>query len=89
MQLSTARAGNVIGGGDSAKNRLLPDLVRAGQEGAFIKLMPFIIFKTIFSRSIYISQKINIESVNWKNSLSLKRYSVKRNDILSKIDSIK
>jgi len=68
---------------------LLISLQYKSEKGAFIKLMPFIIFKTIFSRSIYISQKINIESVNWKNSLSLKRYSVKRNDILSKIDSIK
>ena len=28
LSISSVRAGNVIGGGDSAKNRLLPDLVR-------------------------------------------------------------
>ena len=28
MLLATARAGNVIGGGDWAKDRLIPDLVR-------------------------------------------------------------
>lgn len=30
--ISTARAGNVIGGGDFAKDRILPDCVRAAQE---------------------------------------------------------
>ncbi len=31
--VSTARAGNVIGGGDFAKDRILPDCIRAVQEG--------------------------------------------------------
>lgn len=31
--VSTARAGNVIGGGDFAKDRILPDCVRAASEG--------------------------------------------------------
>ena len=31
--LATARAGNVIGGGDWAADRLIPDLVRAFAEG--------------------------------------------------------
>ena len=67
---------------------LLIALQYKSERRAFMKLMPFIIFKAIFSRSIYISQKINIESVNWKNSLCLRRYSIDRNDILGKIDSI-
>ncbi|MDA9805667.1 PIG-L family deacetylase [Gammaproteobacteria bacterium] len=58
------------------------------ERGAFIKLMPFIIFKAIFSKSIFISQKINIESVKWRNSLSLRRYSVNIEDILTEINSI-
>ncbi len=33
LQLATARAGNVIGGGDFGRDRLVPDLVRAGQAG--------------------------------------------------------
>lgn len=33
IQLATARAGNVIGGGDMAVNRLFPDCVRAKAEG--------------------------------------------------------
>jgi CDP-glucose 4,6-dehydratase len=33
LPLATARAGNVIGGGDFATDRLVPDLVRAGQTG--------------------------------------------------------
>ncbi len=31
--MATARAGNVIGGGDFGRDRLIPDLVRAGQAG--------------------------------------------------------
>lgn len=31
--LATARAGNVIGGGDASEDRLIPDLVRAAQAG--------------------------------------------------------
>lgn len=31
--VSTARAGNVIGGGDFARDRIIPDCVRAAQEG--------------------------------------------------------
>lgn len=33
LRLATARAGNVIGGGDWAEDRLVPDLVRAGTSG--------------------------------------------------------
>lgn len=33
IAVSTARAGNVIGGGDFAKNRIIPDCVRACMEG--------------------------------------------------------
>lgn len=35
---STARAGNVIGGGDWARDRLLPDLIRAWGAGATVQL---------------------------------------------------
>lgn len=33
IALATARAGNVIGGGDWAKNRLIPDVIRAWSKG--------------------------------------------------------
>jgi CDP-glucose 4,6-dehydratase len=36
--LATARAGNVIGGGDWAKDRLIPDAVRAWQNGRPLKI---------------------------------------------------
>ena len=36
--ISTARAGNVIGGGDFAQNRIIPDSVRAMQAGETIKV---------------------------------------------------
>lgn len=38
MQLATARAGNVIGGGDWAEDRLVPDLVRAVVNGQPLRL---------------------------------------------------
>lgn len=38
IRVATARAGNVIGGGDWAANRIIPDIVRALQAGEPIKL---------------------------------------------------
>ena len=38
VAISTARAGNVIGGGDFAQDRIIPDCVRAMQEGKFIEV---------------------------------------------------
>lgn len=37
-RLATARAGNVIGGGDWAKNRIVPDLARAWSRGEALQL---------------------------------------------------
>lgn len=36
LAISTARAGNVIGGGDFAKDRIIPDCVRAAMQGSDI-----------------------------------------------------
>jgi CDP-glucose 4,6-dehydratase len=36
--LSSVRAGNVIGGGDWSKDRIVPDIVRALQQGKFIEV---------------------------------------------------
>lgn len=38
VRLATARAGNVIGGGDWAEDRLIPDLVRAAVNGRSLQL---------------------------------------------------
>lgn len=38
VQLATARAGNVIGGGDWAQDRLVPDLVRAAVDGRALRM---------------------------------------------------
>ena len=38
VALASARAGNVIGGGDYAKDRLIPDIVRALSEGEKVKI---------------------------------------------------
>ena len=50
--------------------------------------MPFIIFNSLFSKSIYVSSKIDIESIDWESSLSLNRYSATKYDFLNKIDGI-
>jgi len=52
------------------------------ERSAFIKLLPFIIYKSFFSKSIYISNKIDIETIDWDLSLSMKRYSVKKGDLI-------
>jgi CDP-glucose 4,6-dehydratase len=36
--ISSARAGNVIGGGDWSDNRLIPDIIRAKQENTFLNI---------------------------------------------------
>ena len=36
--VATARAGNVIGGGDWAENRLVPDIIKAGKSGKTIEI---------------------------------------------------
>jgi len=38
VRIATARAGNVIGGGDWAEDRLVPDLVRAAASGRALKI---------------------------------------------------
>lgn len=38
VKLATARAGNVIGGGDWAADRLVPDLIRAGTAGRALRI---------------------------------------------------
>ena len=43
---------------------------------AFIKLIPFIIFNLFFSNFIYYSEKIELKSVDWRQSLTSRRYKV-------------
>jgi len=38
VAVASARAGNVIGGGDWARERLIPDIVRAASEGSTLKI---------------------------------------------------
>ena len=52
---------------------------------AFIKLLPFIIFQSIFSKKIYQSNILNINSVNWGKSISNKRYRTSKKEILEAI----
>lgn len=53
---------------------------------AFIKLLPFILFKCFFSKKIYYSNVIDIKSVEWEKSISKKRYKIEKNVILNAIN---
>ena len=52
---------------------------------AFIKLLPFILYKYFFSKNIYYSNVLNIESVDWEKSLSKKRYNIEKKEVLNSI----
>ncbi len=52
---------------------------------AFIKLLPFILFQIIFSKTVYQSNILSIESVNWEKSLTNKRYKTTKEEILEAI----
>lgn len=55
---------------------------------AFLKLYPFLIIKNIFDRSIYFSNNIEIEKVNYSESLTLKRYKIRKDSIINEIYKI-
>lgn len=55
---------------------------------AFIKLIPFILYKAIFSRSIYVASDFDINTVDWSKSLSLRRYCVNKHDVINHIHEL-
>ena len=55
---------------------------------AFVKLLPFIIFKAFFSRDLYMSQFIDENTVDWEKSLTFQRYKIDQKDILKKVNSL-
>lgn len=57
-------------------------LIYKTEREAFIKLLPFILFKCLFSKKIYLSKILKHETVNWEESLSYNRYNVKKEDVL-------
>lgn len=55
---------------------------------AFLKIIPFLIIKTFFSKKIHYFNILILNSVNWEKSLSLNRYNVELNNILKEISII-
>ena len=53
-----------------------------------MKLLPFIIFQVISSKRIFIAEKIDINSVEWTNSISYRRYGARKEDILKEIGDL-
>jgi hypothetical protein len=49
---------------------------------AFIKLLPFLLVQSIFSKTIYLSKTIEIDTVDWDKSLSQKIYKTSKNEVL-------
>ena len=58
-------------------NSLRISLIYKSEYKAFLKLIPFLIYKTLFSDGIYISNIIDVDLVDWDKSLCNKRYKKK------------
>ena len=56
---------------------------------AFLMILPTLLFKTFFSKSISYFDQIDIFSVIWEKSLSYKRYNLPYSEIEKLIDSIR
>lgn len=52
-------------------------LIYKSEWTAFIKILPFILFKLFFSNLILYAEKIDIEKIDWDKSLTLKIYKIK------------
>ena len=55
---------------------------------AFFKIIPFILVKNFIYRSIYISNKLDIDTVNINNNLTFKRYNVRLQTIHKQIEML-
>ena len=100
-EIATARAGNVIGGGDWGKDRLVPDIIRALQENKAINIRnpnsirPWQYVLEPISGILWLAAKMHEEpkkkssAWNFGPSLSEKSFTVKElvNSILEKWDS--
>tara|TARA_Y100000589_G_scaffold164307_1_gene156191 strand:+ start:454 stop:1209 length:756 start_codon:yes stop_codon:yes gene_type:complete len=53
---------------------------------AFLKLIPFLIYNTIFVDGIYFANRIEINSVDWEKSLSKRRYKKTKEEITKVLD---
>ena len=56
------------------------------ERSAFIKLLPFILYQSIFSNKIFITNILNVELVDWSNSISLKRYKTDKDEIIKIVE---
>ena len=55
---------------------------------SFLFLMPGLIYKSIFSRKLIYYESINLDKVIWTKSLTLKRYNVPINSLISEINNL-
>tara|TARA_Y100001968_G_scaffold117996_1_gene107451 strand:+ start:2898 stop:3650 length:753 start_codon:yes stop_codon:yes gene_type:complete len=55
---------------------------------AFTKLLPFLFYKFIFSNKIYLMNELQVESVDWNKSHSLKRFNVSLDVLIMYLEKI-
>lgn len=63
-------------------------LIYSSERSAFLKLLPFMLYKVMFSRSIYLASKFDVSTVDWSKSLSLRRYYAQIYDIIHEIQKL-
>ena len=66
-------------------NSLIVAFIYLSEFRAMIKIMPFVIFKCLFSNKVYFSNRICVEKVNFVESLTQKRYKTDMSSIIKKI----
>lgn len=54
----------------------------------FMIMLPFLIYKVLFSKKLIFFNHLNLEYVDWNKSLSLKRYNVKINKIYEFLEKV-
>ena len=55
---------------------------------AFLKLIPFIFCKAVFSRSVYLASQFEVSTVDWSKSLSLRRYCVNKCELINEVQKL-
>ena len=63
-------------------------LIYQTERKAFIKLLPFLIYKSLFSNKIEFFDHISLSYLEWEKSLSLRRYKLEFKDIENLLDKL-
>ena len=64
-------------------------LIYSTEKFASLLLLPALLYKTIFSLRLLYFNEINVSSVDWNKSLSIKRHKVKLSDLIFLINKLR